>query len=224
MRPTSRCPSSSDRDLHARDRRRIGKGVSAARRQRAGAAGPSPHRGGPSRSRRSRCGAELASRLSHGSRCRRLWPTSRRDWPIVDRLPPSAERDNLELSLREPLHSARLRWRGWAAPEVGVNATAILWLAPATAPTAKSADRAVGDVDQHDHAGPRRRDTRLGSTPARGGQPEPGTSTCRSSGTAPCLSSHFYLGRAAGGARAARPGPGAVRPAACRPLDGADGK
>ena len=48
---------------------------------------------------------------------------------IVDRLPPSSERDNLELSLREPLHSARLRWRGWAAPEVGANATAILWLA-----------------------------------------------------------------------------------------------
>ncbi len=47
----------------------------------------------------------------------------------VNGLPPSAERDNLELSLREPLHSARLRWRGWAAPEVAVNATAILWLA-----------------------------------------------------------------------------------------------
>ena len=48
---------------------------------------------------------------------------------IVDRLAPSTERDNLELSLREPLHSARLRWRGWAASEVGANATAILWLA-----------------------------------------------------------------------------------------------
>lgn len=48
---------------------------------------------------------------------------------IVERLPPSADRDGLELSLREPLHSARLRWRGWAASEVGVNATAILWLA-----------------------------------------------------------------------------------------------
>jgi class 3 adenylate cyclase/tetratricopeptide (TPR) repeat protein len=48
---------------------------------------------------------------------------------IVDRLPPSDERDSLELSLREPLHSAHLRWRGWAALEVGMNATAILWLA-----------------------------------------------------------------------------------------------
>jgi tetratricopeptide (TPR) repeat protein len=48
---------------------------------------------------------------------------------IVERLAPSTERDNLELSLREPLHSARLRWRGWAAFEVGANATAILWLA-----------------------------------------------------------------------------------------------
>ena len=51
---------------------------------------------------------------------------------LVDQLPPTvseAERDGLELSLREPLHAARLRWRGWAAPEVGANATAILWLA-----------------------------------------------------------------------------------------------
>ena len=48
---------------------------------------------------------------------------------IIERLPPSAERDHLELSLREPLHSARLRWRGWAASEVGANAMAILWLA-----------------------------------------------------------------------------------------------
>src|SRR5262249_4373658 len=35
----------------------------------------------------------------------------------------------LELTLREPLHSARLQWRGWASPEVGANATAILQLA-----------------------------------------------------------------------------------------------
>ena len=48
---------------------------------------------------------------------------------IIERLPPSADRDSLELALREPLHSARLRWRGWASPEVRVNATAILELA-----------------------------------------------------------------------------------------------
>jgi tetratricopeptide (TPR) repeat protein len=48
---------------------------------------------------------------------------------IVDRLGPSADRDNLELSLREPLHSARLRWHGWAAPEVSANAETILRLA-----------------------------------------------------------------------------------------------
>ena len=48
---------------------------------------------------------------------------------IVERLPPSADRDSLELSLREPLHSARLRWRGWASLEVRANATAILRLA-----------------------------------------------------------------------------------------------
>ncbi len=48
---------------------------------------------------------------------------------ITERLPPSADRDSLELALREPLHSARLQWRGWASPEVGANATAILHLA-----------------------------------------------------------------------------------------------
>jgi len=48
---------------------------------------------------------------------------------IVNRLPPSEERDRLELSLRLPLHSARLQWHGWAAPDVGVNAAAIVRLA-----------------------------------------------------------------------------------------------
>ncbi len=48
---------------------------------------------------------------------------------VVDQLPPSAERDTLELSLREPLHAARLRFQGWAEPEVGANAKAILRLA-----------------------------------------------------------------------------------------------
>jgi class 3 adenylate cyclase len=48
---------------------------------------------------------------------------------IADRLEPSADRDSLELSLREPLHAAQLQWRGWATPEVGVNAAAILRLA-----------------------------------------------------------------------------------------------
>jgi class 3 adenylate cyclase/tetratricopeptide (TPR) repeat protein len=48
---------------------------------------------------------------------------------IIERLEPSPERDRLELSLRGPLHTARLRWRGWASAEVGANAAAILWLA-----------------------------------------------------------------------------------------------
>jgi class 3 adenylate cyclase/tetratricopeptide (TPR) repeat protein len=48
---------------------------------------------------------------------------------IVEQLPASLERDDIELALREPLHAARLQWRGWASPEVGVNATAILDLA-----------------------------------------------------------------------------------------------
>ncbi len=48
---------------------------------------------------------------------------------IVDRLEPSADHDSLEISLREPLHSARLQWHGWAAPDVTGNAAAILRLA-----------------------------------------------------------------------------------------------
>src|SRR5262249_10151146 len=47
----------------------------------------------------------------------------------VDRLAPSADRDTLELSLREPLHSAHLQFRTWAAPDVSVNAESILRLA-----------------------------------------------------------------------------------------------
>ncbi len=47
---------------------------------------------------------------------------------VLERLPPSADRDGLELALREPLHSAWLRWRGWASSEVHANAAAILQL------------------------------------------------------------------------------------------------
>lgn len=49
---------------------------------------------------------------------------------LVGGLPPSTDRDRLELSLREPLHVARLRWRGWAAPDVQANAADLLRLAP----------------------------------------------------------------------------------------------
>ena len=48
---------------------------------------------------------------------------------IVERLPASAERDGLELSLREPLHTAGLQWHGWASPDVQANAEEILRLA-----------------------------------------------------------------------------------------------
>jgi class 3 adenylate cyclase/tetratricopeptide (TPR) repeat protein len=48
---------------------------------------------------------------------------------IIDQLEPGPQRDHLELMLRRPLHTARLRWRGWASAEVGANATTILWLA-----------------------------------------------------------------------------------------------
>ncbi len=45
---------------------------------------------------------------------------------LIEQLSPSAERDKLELSIREPLHAAWMWLRGFAAPEVVVNATAIL--------------------------------------------------------------------------------------------------
>ena len=48
---------------------------------------------------------------------------------LIDQLPPSAERDGIELTIREPLNAAWTGLRGWAAPEVGVNAAAILRLA-----------------------------------------------------------------------------------------------
>jgi tetratricopeptide (TPR) repeat protein len=48
---------------------------------------------------------------------------------LIEQLPPSDERDSLELTIREPLNAAWTGLRGWAAPEVGVNAAAILRLA-----------------------------------------------------------------------------------------------
>jgi len=48
---------------------------------------------------------------------------------LIEQLPPSSERDGLELSIREPLNAAWTALRGWAAPEVSVNAAAILQLA-----------------------------------------------------------------------------------------------
>jgi class 3 adenylate cyclase len=47
---------------------------------------------------------------------------------LIEQLAPSAERDDLELSIREPLNAAWTALRGWAATEVGVNAAAILEL------------------------------------------------------------------------------------------------
>jgi hypothetical protein len=48
---------------------------------------------------------------------------------LIEQLPPSAERDGLELTIRQPLNAAWTGLRGWAAPEVGENAAAILRLA-----------------------------------------------------------------------------------------------
>jgi tetratricopeptide (TPR) repeat protein len=48
---------------------------------------------------------------------------------LIEQLPPSSERDGLELAIREPLNAAWTGLRGWAAAEVTVNAAAILELA-----------------------------------------------------------------------------------------------
>jgi len=45
---------------------------------------------------------------------------------LIEQRPSSVERDGLELSIREPLIAAWTGLRGWAAPEVSVNAAAIL--------------------------------------------------------------------------------------------------
>jgi class 3 adenylate cyclase/tetratricopeptide (TPR) repeat protein len=47
---------------------------------------------------------------------------------LLDTLPPSTERDGLELSIREPLNAALTGLRGWAAAEVSRNASVILEL------------------------------------------------------------------------------------------------
>ncbi len=45
---------------------------------------------------------------------------------LIESLPPSPERDLLELSVREPLNGTWIGLRGWPAREVGTNAAAIL--------------------------------------------------------------------------------------------------
>ena len=91
-RPTTRCSSSKRQQLHAADRGRLGERVSAARRQRAGAAGPSPHRGRPS----DRGDPALAQSWRVCARTGRAAGggrrTSKRDWLTSSgcRRPPSA--------------------------------------------------------------------------------------------------------------------------------------
>ncbi len=48
---------------------------------------------------------------------------------LIEQLAPSQDRDSVELTIREPLNAAWTGLRGWAAPEVGENAMAILRLA-----------------------------------------------------------------------------------------------
>ena len=53
----------------------------------------------------------------------------RRALGLIEQIPPSAERDALELSIREQLNAAWAGVRGWAAAEIGLNTGAILRLA-----------------------------------------------------------------------------------------------
>ncbi len=48
---------------------------------------------------------------------------------LIDQLPPSEERDRLELTIREPLNAASTGLYGWAASQVAENAAAVLRLA-----------------------------------------------------------------------------------------------
>ena len=48
---------------------------------------------------------------------------------LIEQLPPSPQRDEMELAIREPLNAAWTGLRGWAAAEVTANATAMLELA-----------------------------------------------------------------------------------------------
>ena len=103
---------------------------------------------------------------------------------IIERLPPSEDRDSLEIALREPLHSARLRWRGWASPEVRVNATAILQL---TQRQSRPQSLVVGLWGMWINTITQGRIAEFltGLHACLGKETGPGTSTCRSWGTAP---------------------------------------
>ena len=48
---------------------------------------------------------------------------------LLNELPPSRHRDELELSIREPLNGTLIAWRGWAAKQVHDNAAATLSIA-----------------------------------------------------------------------------------------------
>src|SRR5262249_39725950 len=48
---------------------------------------------------------------------------------LIEHRPPAAERDALELSLREPLNAVWTGLRGWPAPQVRENASVVLQLA-----------------------------------------------------------------------------------------------
>ena len=195
-RRTIRCSRSERKKLHAQHRRRAGEASFRSRVAKepellahhlteAGQLGIERH---PALAQRP------ASRRWREWRCRKPSPTSRRGSRIVDRLPPSAERDSLELSLREPLHSARLRWRGWATPEVGVERHRRSSGCAEPAAVAEPAGRALGHVGQHDHAGPHRGVAAWARRLLVEGSQTAAISICRSSVTARCVSSHFYLG------------------------------
>ncbi|MBK8256625.1 MAG: AAA family ATPase [Polyangiaceae bacterium] len=62
---------------------------------------------------------------------------------LVGQLPPSPERDRLEVTIREPLNAAWTGLQGWAAAEVGENAQAILRLTDTLADAPSSGESAA---------------------------------------------------------------------------------
>ena len=103
---------------------------------------------------------------------------------IIERLPPSADRDSLELSLREPLHSARLRWRAGRRRRCGRTRQPFFsWPNDRADPRVCWSGCGECGSTRSRKAGWQRLPTGLDACSRR--ETRAGTSTCRSWGTAP---------------------------------------
>ena len=157
-----------------------------------------------------------------GSWRREEWPSRRRlaiskkGLALIEQLPPSSERDELELSIREPLNGAWIGLRGWAAPEVGDNAAAILQLAKSQGDSREPADRDCGGYGSTPSPRAASRSRSSGLSACWPKATKPGTSICRSSDIRAAMISHFYLGQLLEAREHGNRGARAVRSAARR--------